>query len=270
MEEKQVKQTKKAKTTEQAKKTAEQPKKKSAGVSRRRSMELLFQPVFDVHLNMAIDYDVSLRIYDPQIGILEPPMIFPIAEKSNQICEIGKWMIEESCDAINRCKEREADINSVIIPISVKYFAKPYFVQQVIKIVEQKDVYPDKFCFNINESILEDTKDSVIKNIRALREYGFMIGIDDFGVEFTSLSNLSQYEVDYIGLNASLLKGIEEDERQQNAVQGIIDFAKKIGSRTKVDGVDSVDVANLLRKLGADRLSGPVYGKPIAERQIKI
>ncbi len=238
--------------------------------SRLRAIEIFYQPVFDVHLNMAIDFEISMQINDRQLGVILPEMFVPIAEKSNQICEIDKWAIEECCDAITRCAKREADINRVIIPISVKYLAKKNFLQQVTKIVEKKNISPDKFCFNINESILENTKAQVIENIETARQYGFLVSIDDFGVEYTSLTHLSHYNVDYIGIHASLTGDILESERAQNVVQGIVDFVKKLETKVKVDGVDSAEKATLLRAMGVDQMKGSLYGKPIAERQIKI
>jgi EAL domain-containing protein (putative c-di-GMP-specific phosphodiesterase class I) len=238
--------------------------------SRLRAIEIFYQPVFDVHLNMAIDYEISMQINDRQLGVLLPEKFMPIAQKSNQICEIDKWAIGECCDAITRCANRDVFINRIIVPISVKYLAKNYFLNQAKKIIEKKQIDPDKFCFNINESILDNTKEQVIKNINDAREFGFLVSIDDFGVEFTSLTHLSHYKVDYIGVHASLLDGILENERAQNVVQGIIDFAKKIETKVKVDGVDNEEKAALLRAMGVDQMKGPYYGKPIAERQIKI
>ena len=251
---------------EENKKTA---KKGNAG-SRLRTLELTYQPVFDVHLNMAIDFVTSMRINDRQMGVLLQDTIFPIAEKSNQICELNRWNIEEGCDAILRCEKRDVDINRLIVPVSKKYLSKNYALKQLIKIVESKDVAPDKFCLNISESIFEAEKAQVTENIKQLREYGFLVSIDDFGVEYTSVSHLGLYDVDYIGINAELIDDIMTDEKVQNRVQGIIDFCKKIETKTKFDGVDSEEKANLLKSMGADQMMGSFYGKPISEKQIKI
>ena len=70
------------------------------------------------------------------------------------------------------------------------------------------------------------------------------------GLEYTSLSNLSQYDVDYIGIHKSLIEDILESERTQNMIQGLIDFCKKIEVETIVDGIDSQEKADLLKKLG--------------------
>ena len=43
--------------------------KKSNGTGRLRPIELSFQPVFDIHLNMAIDYEISMRINDKTVGV---------------------------------------------------------------------------------------------------------------------------------------------------------------------------------------------------------
>ena len=241
---------------------------KSSGGKRLRTIELEYQPVFDIHLNMAIDYEISMRINDRVMGVMLPEQFIPVAEKSNQICQLGLWAVEECCEAINRCEAREADINSVIVWVSIKHISKKNFVPQVTKILSKHGVSPDKFCFNINQSILEADKERVFDNIRQLRELGFKVSIDDLGLEYTSLSNLSQYDVDYIGIHKSLIEDILESERTQNMIQGLIDFCKKIEVETIVDGIDSQEKADLLKKLGVDRLKGSFYGKPVSEKAI--
>lgn len=233
-----------------------------------RPMELLYQPVFDIHLNMAIDYDTTLRINDSKLGVLMPHSFIPIAEKSNLICELGTWVLEEGCDAILRCAAREADINRLIIFASTKHLAKKNFVSQAIRVIEKKGVNPDKFCFNINQSILEAQKAQIAENIRELRRLGFFVSIDDFGVEYTSLSHLGQYEVDYIGINDALLDNVASDERAQNMLQGIIDFAKKLVTQTRINGVDTQEQANLLKVMGIDQMKGKLFGEAMQEKKI--
>lgn len=233
-----------------------------------KSIELLYQPVFDTHLNMAIDYETSMRINDRKLGVLQPFSFIPIAEKSNRIVELGKWALEEACDAILRCEKRDADINRLIMFASTKHLAKKSFVTQMLKIVDKKEINPDKFCFNINQSILEADKEQIIANIQELRQAGFLVSIDDFGVEYTSISHLGQYEVDYIGINDSLLDNIQSDERAQNMLQGIIDFAKKLESQTRINGVDTQDKADLLKIMGIDQMKGKLFGDLMAEKKI--
>ncbi len=242
--------------------------KKQTGAGRLRTIELEYRPVFDIHLNMAIDYEVSMRINDKVMGVMLQDLFIPVAEKSNQICQLGLWAIEECCEAMKRCEAREADINSCIVWISVKHIAKKNFVPSVMKILNKHEIKPDRFCFNINQSILEASKDQVMANFKELRELGFKISIDDLGLEYTSLSNLSHYDVDYIGIHASLIEDIMESERTQNMIQGLIDFCKKIEVETRVDGIDTAEKAELLKKLGVDQLKGSFYGKPISEKSI--
>ena len=94
--------------------------------------------------------------------------------------------------------------------------------------------------------------------------------IDDFGVEYSSLSNLGQYEVDYIGIDSSLTRDIENNERQLNMLQGIIDFAKKIETKVAIGGVETQEKAELLKTMGVDRMSGSLYGDYIREKEIVL
>ncbi|MBQ5825351.1 MAG: EAL domain-containing protein [Clostridia bacterium] len=239
-----------------------QPAKK--GGRRQRAMELMFEPVFDTHLNMALDYEATVRILDPKMGVMLPEYYEPVAVKSNRICEINRWSVEEGCEVINRADARDASINRLILNVSVRYLSKPYFATQVKKILEKHGVEPDKFCFNITENIYEAVSAQVLRNIRELRDFGFLFSIDDVGVEYTSMSNLSQYEVDYIGINRSLVEPIqpdlyEDEDKPRIVVQGLIDFAKKLGVKTKVGGVDTQELSLLIAKMGADQMQGKFY-----------
>ncbi len=245
-------------------------KKDTIKIPRARTMEILYKPVFDVGLNMALDFYTRVQITDYKMGIMSPETYIPVAEKSTQIAEISKWALEEACDAIIRAEQREAEINSVILWTSLKHLNKKNFVKSALTIVDKKGLAHDKFCFQITDHILQADKDIISQNIYDLRKEGFQVAIDDFGVEYSSLSNLGQYEVDYIGIDASLTRDIEINERQQNMLQGIIDFAKKIETKVMIAGVDTEEKATLLKKMGADRMSGSFYGDYIKEREIVI
>lgn len=245
------------------------------GGRRQRAMELMFEPVFDTHLNMALDYEATVRILDPKMGVMLPEYYVPVAEKSNRICEINRWAVEEGCEVLNRAEARDASINSLIMNISVRYLSKPYFATQVKKILEKHGIEPDKFCFNITENIYEAVSAQVLRNIRELRDFGFFFSIDDVGVEYTSMSNLSQYEVDYIGINRKLVEPIqpelyEDEDKPRIVVQGLIDFAKKLGVKTIVGGVDTEAKSLLIAKMGADRMHGKFYCTDLwEEKKIK-
>ncbi len=245
-------------------------KKETIKIPRARTMEILYKPVFDVGLNMAVDYYTRVLLTDYKVGIIQPETYIPVAEKTNQIAEIAKWTIEEACDAILRTQERGADIHSVILWTSLKHLNKKNFVRTMMNIVDKKDIDHDKFCFQITDHILQADSEIIAKNILELRKEGFKVAIDDFGVEYTSLTNLGQYEVDYIGIDGSLTINIEENERQQNMLQGIIDFAKKIETKVMVSGVATQEKAELLKTMGVDRMSGPLYGDFIKEKEISI
>lgn len=240
----------------------------SASGSRLRTIELMYRPVFDIHLNMAIDYETTMIINDRSLGVLQEKTFLPVAEKSSQVTQLNLWAVEEACEAIKRCAEREADINSVILWVSVKSLAKKNFVDKVIKIVDKFGINHDSFCFNIDESILEAVKEPVIESITRLRGEGFKVSIDDLGLEYTSLSHLTHYDVDYIGVHSSLLDDFMVSEKVQNMIQGIIDFCKKLDTQVRVDGVDSKEMFDLLNKMGVDQFTGPYFGEPMKEKQI--
>ena len=73
-------------------------KKKTGSGRTLRTLELRYRPVFDIHLNMAIDYEISMLINDKVMGVMLPKLFVPIAEKSNQIVQLNLWEVEEACE----------------------------------------------------------------------------------------------------------------------------------------------------------------------------
>ena len=71
-------------------------KKKTGSGRALRTLELRYRPVFDIHLNMAIDYEISMLINDKVMGVMLPKLFVPIAEKTNQIVQLNLWEIEEA------------------------------------------------------------------------------------------------------------------------------------------------------------------------------
>ena len=65
-------------------------KKETIKIPRARTMEMFYKPVFDVGLNMAVDYYTRVQLIDYKVGFIQPETYIPVAEKSNQIAEIGK------------------------------------------------------------------------------------------------------------------------------------------------------------------------------------
>ena len=98
--------------------------------------------------------------------------------------------------------------------------------------------------------------------VDAVRQMGLTTALDDFGVGFWSLKHLREIAFDRLKLDRSFVQGISECKRSQVFVGAIIDLARKLGLTVVVEGVEDIETADTLARLGCDYGQGYLYGRP--------
>ena len=120
----------------------------------------------------------------------------------------------------------------------------------------------DKIVFEILES--EEIENfEVMKNfIHEIKAFGCKIAIDDFGSGYSNFSHILELDVDYLKIDASLIKNITTNDSSKVIVQGIVDFSKRLDIKTIAEYVETKEGVDLLTKLGIDYVQGYYIGKP--------
>jgi EAL domain-containing protein (putative c-di-GMP-specific phosphodiesterase class I) len=98
--------------------------------------------------------------------------------------------------------------------------------------------------------------------IRQAKSLGARIAIDDFGAGYSNFSYLLEMEVDFIKIDASLIRNLVNDRNSQIVVQTIAGFARSLGIRTVAEFVDSKEVHEAVLGIGIDYCQGYYFGKP--------
>ncbi|MCK4795930.1 MAG: EAL domain-containing protein, partial [Spirochaetes bacterium] len=88
---------------------------------------------------------------------------------------------------------------------------------------------------------------------------------DDFGTGYSNFNYILRMNVDYIKIDASLIKNIDTDKSSQIITETIVDFTKKLNIKTIAEFVHSKNVYNKVKKLEIDYSQGFYLGKPELE-----
>ena len=103
---------------------------------------------------------------------------------------------------------------------------------------------------------------SAVVFICELKELGCSFALDDFGVGFTSFLYLKQLDVDYIKIDGSFVRKLNENKSDQLFVRAITDVARGMGIKTIAEFVENEDTMKLLKTIGVDYAQGYYIGKP--------
>ncbi len=120
-----------------------------------------------------------------------------------------------------------------------------------------------KIAFEILESERIESYDEVGKFINTVKIAGAKISIDDFGSGYSNFEHILRLNVDYIKIDASMIKNIDTDRNSQIIVETIVGFARRLGIETIAEYVHTEEVFNKVKELGVDMSQGYYFSPPI-------
>ena len=116
--------------------------------------------------------------------------------------------------------------------------------------------------FEILESDSIENYDLVSDFISQMKALGCKIAIDDFGVGYSNFQHLLKLQIDYLKIDASLIKNIHKDKNSAIIVESIVNFSRKLHIKTIAEFVHSKAVSDKVKSLKVDYIQGYYLGKP--------
>ncbi|MDX1352122.1 MAG: EAL domain-containing protein [Thiomicrorhabdus sp.] len=228
-----------------------------------KNNELEFYLQSQVHPKKSVHYAESLvRWVHPQKGFISPAVFIGIAEKSELIIQIDKWMLNKACEFIVQQTLQGIKVH-ISVNISGRHFIKPDFINYIDALILKTGVDANKLTIEITESVLMTDLETVIEKMRYLRRYGIRFSIDDFGTGYSSLAYLKKLPVQELKIDKFFINDIASNEDDLKMVKAIFEVAKTFNLDVVVEGVEEEDQLEIVNKIGDPIIQGFIYAKPI-------
>lgn len=225
------------------------------------NIEVFYQPLIN-NKTMNVDkYECLVRLIDEQGKVVAPFFFLDISKKSNQYTKITKIVIEKSFKKFENLPF-EFSVN-----ISYEDIEDPQFLNYIKEMLKKYNV-SNKVVFEILEDENIKNYAHLIDFIDEIKKLGCKVAIDDFGSGYSNFEHLLKMNVDYLKIDASLIKNIATDENSYKITKTIIEFAKNLNLQTIAEYVENEKIFNLIKDLGADYSQGYYFSAPIAQPNI--
>ncbi len=226
-------------------------------------MFVVFQPrVVGTHGQIA-SVEALLRWRYPGKGFVSPETFIPLAEESEFILELGRWVLRQ---ALQQFREWRTIPNHPVRHLSVNLsplqLADPALPVQLQALLEEFNLQPGELELEITEGALIRDVDAAVERLAALRALGVTIALDDFGMGYSSMSYLSRLPFDTLKIDKSFVFAFGVERPALAIATAIVALAKALDKRVVAEGVETPEQAALLQGLGVDELQGYLYGKP--------
>ena len=220
---------------------------------------LHFQPRYTVDGREIVAVEALVRWQHPTQGLLSPDAFIPLAEQTDLIVPLSRWVLREACEtALTWPGELMVSVN-----LSPAQFERSDVVEDVRQVLIETRFPASRLELEITENVMLNDVDGALQVMNALKELGVRLNMDDFGTGYSSLGYLRTYPFDGIKIDKRFIASMSNSSNDRAVVQAIINLGKAMGLTVTAEGVETLAQ---LGSLGTDQcheVQGYFLSRPI-------
>lgn len=224
--------------------------------------KLYLQPKVDIASGQAVGAEALIRWIHPELGFIPPDKFIPLLEKEGAIYPVDQYIWEAACRFLAARRERGLPLLPVSVNVARCDLYQPDLPEVLDALLAKYGLTPSLLHLEVLERAYTGDSANLLRVLSHLREKGFCIEMDDFGVGESSLSMAAQLPVDVLKLDRSFLLTAESDSRQVAVIRFILELARALELDVIAEGVETPKHARLLLALGCRRAQGYLYSRP--------
>ena len=226
-------------------------------------LSLHYQPLIDLRSGEITGAEALIRWHHPVKGAIPPAAFIPIAERSDLIFRLGRWVLHRACMQIQAWKKAGLPPLRVSINLSPAQFRHPDLLDTIKTVIALTGSDPHLLQVEITETIAMSNFGYSVEVLRALHELGLAIAIDDFGTGYSSLNYLKHFPVDTLKIDRSFVSDLGRYPENAAIVKAIINLGHGIGAKVNVEGVETSEQLRFMNDHQCDECQGFYFSQPL-------
>ena len=224
-----------------------------------------FQPKFDIRDDKPVlsSAEALVRWIHPSLGMISPGAFIPLFEGDGLIAKLDEYVWRRTAEKIADWKARLGISVPVSVNLSRADLYDPELVDTMEKIIRESGISRDDLYLEITESAYVSDSSQMVDRVKALREHGFFIEMDDFGSGYSSLNMISELPIDALKLDMKFIRTAFEKKNDTRMISIVIDIADYLKVPVIAEGVETEEQYLELKKLGCAIIQGYYFSKPV-------
>lgn len=223
---------------------------------------LQFQPKINFLRREMVGMEALIRWEHPELGLISPGRFIPLAEETKLIVQIGKWVMQHSCEHNKLWQQAGFPLVRVSVNVSVKQLMEPDFVSMVQSILSETGLDAQWLEIEVTESAFVDVENAAFI-LREISNLGVHISVDDFGTGYSSFSYLKELPVDTLKIDKTFIDDIDTNEESRAIVKAVLTVAETLGLEVVAEGVEKEEQLAILIEDGCNQIQGYLFSKPL-------
>ena len=234
---------------------------------------LLAQPIIDLNGEPGQahrHYEILLRMRSTSGDLISPGSFMPAAERYNLMGTLDRWVVNHAIEMLAMASVKNPRLAEMTFGINISgaVLSDNTLLDHVKVMLNAYRLPPQIFCFEITETVAIANFTHANRFVRDLKEIGCSFALDDFGSGFASFSYLKTLPVDYLKIDGSFVRHLEDNEVDHTMVDIINQLGHVMGLKTIAEFVENDRILSILQRLGVDFAQGYHFGQPMPLREV--
>lgn len=228
------------------------------GALRRQDFLMYLQPLVDSRTAEVTSCEALIRWRDLTGKVRSPFELLQCASQSDSLDIITHWVMQRAALALSLT----APTSKIAINIPPHTFLRPSFLDELLATCDQYSVSTNRLTLELTEDATVIRPAETRRAIKAAVEHGFPVVVDDFGVGYASLSNVTTLPVTGVKIDQQLVVSALHDERRRRYIRSLVRVFNDAGFSCVAEGIETAELTDLVADLGVPTSQGYFYGKP--------
>ena len=225
-------------------------------------IEVYFQKAIDCSTNEVFVIEELSRWKDQEMGYIPPDVFFQVAKETNQLHRLDSYMVKKSLDSFAKLREKkEYQKAKLTINITPTTLLDKNFFDYFNELVDSHSMSHDDIFIEISETTFINNHNICLERINQFKEKGYLIALDDFGTEYSSLSILEIVDFDIIKIDAHFVQNIDKFNNKE-IIKMIRTITSRISKEIVAEGVETKAQSEALVELGCQIQQGYFLHRP--------
>lgn len=235
-----------------------------------QEFDLYYQPIVDIASGKIIAAESLLRWQSPELGSVPPLEFMQLAESKGLIVPIEQWVFTRICEQI-KIWQNNLDLLSLTINLNVSgsQFYAPDFTENMATLLIKNKLAPERLEIELSESIIMQNPNNAIATMHKLRALGMRIAIDDFGIGYSSLTNLKELPINTLKIGRYYIHNVDTNSEKSTLTTALIQIAHNLNIRVIAEGVDTEAELDFLREYKCDAMQGFLLSRPLPAAELE-
>ncbi|OEU73794.1 MAG: hypothetical protein BA874_08635 [Desulfuromonadales bacterium C00003068] len=230
----------------------------------RDELEVYYQPQINIEKGEVVGVEALLRWNHKEKGQISPAVFIPLAEETDLILEIGKWVLDHACQQGQQWRDAGHGDLRVAVNLSARQFRSD--LPNIVASALQGSSFPPHLLeLELTEGLLMDKPEMARVILNQLQDLGVSLSIDDFGTGYSSLSYLKHFPLNRLKIDRSFVKDLSVDSDDATIVEAIIALAHGLRLHVVAEGVETVAQLEFMKAHRCDEVQGFLMARPMTE-----